>query len=558
MAAHDTLTAALLTDAAYRDLEEAVGAENASREPGVLDGYAWQPTNNDHPVERWVKRPAAVVLPASTEEVQAVVRACNKHGIRFKAFSTGWGVWCGPTYDNVVQVDLRRMNRILEIDEKNMYAVVEPYAIAAQIQAETMKRGLNLHIHGSGPNCSPLASATSGWGVGHDSIYMSYSPRNVLGAEWVLPDGEVLRLGAPGSGDAWFSGDGPGPSLRGIMRGSAGALGGLGIFTACALKLYNWPGPPVVKTEGTLLDAKSEIPGNMGFYMCLFPGRASFLDALLKIGEAEIGYNALRTATAAYLDIMAPHLFTKLTSTTALKKVLGETLEYVMLFVLAPDSEGELGFQRAALEAIVSDHGGIAMDMGGFTPFIAMSLMGFVRATLPALVFRIGGSFNTALDRNDALDTQENWRDACREIKREWIDKGGILDDMADNPYYVPYENNMWAHCEVVYQFDPRKDEHRAALAPIFVDFTITALEQCMEPMFSSDPRVRKIIGPLAGEFDRWQGEVSQRLDPGRAADSTLYCGEGEFDMSQIEPTKVERLRRLIEKRKGTAEESHG
>ncbi len=33
----------------------------------------------------------------------------------------------GPTYDNVVQMDLRRMNRILEIDEKNMYAVVEPY-----------------------------------------------------------------------------------------------------------------------------------------------------------------------------------------------------------------------------------------------------------------------------------------------------------------------------------------------------------------------------------------------------------------------------------------------
>jgi len=554
MAALDTLTTALLTDEAYRDLEAAVGAENASREPGVLDGYAWQPTNNDHPVERWVKRPAAVVLPASTAEVQAVVRACNKHGIRFKAFSTGWGVWCGPTYDNVVQVDLRRMNRILEIDEKNMYVVVEPYAIAAQLQAEAMKLGLNLHIHGSGPNCSPLASATSGWGVGHDSIYMSYSPRNVLGAEWVLPDGEVLRLGAPGSGPAWFSGDGPGPSLRGIMRGSAGALGGLGIFTACALKLYNWPGPPEVKTEGTLLDAKSEIPDNMGFYMCVFPDRASFLDAVLKIGEAEIGYNALRTATAAYLDVMAPHLFTKLTSTTALKDVLGKTLEYTLLIILAANSGEELEHQRLVLKAIVCDQGGIPMDMGGFTPFISMSLMGFVRATVPALVFRIGGSFNTALDRNDSLDTQENWRDTCKEIKREWIDKGGILDDMADNPYYVPYENNMWAHCEVVYQFDPRKDEHRAALAPIFVDFTIAALEQCMEPMFSSDPRVRKIIGPLAGGFDRWQREVSNSLDPGRAADSTLYCGEGDFDLSSIEPAKVERLQALVQKRKDTQE----
>ncbi|MEW6552653.1 MAG: FAD-binding oxidoreductase, partial [Actinomycetota bacterium] len=544
----ETRTFETISGEAYADLEAAVGAEYASREPGVLDGYAWQPTNNDHPVERWVKRPVAVVLPASTEEVQEVVRACNRHGLKFKAFSTGWGVWCGPTFDNVVQVDLRRMNRILEIDEKNMYAVVEPYAIAAQVQAEAMKLGLNLHIHGSGPNCSPLASATSGWGVGHDSVYMSYSPRNVMGAEWVLPDGEVLRVGAPGSVSEWFCGDGPGPSLRGIMRGSAGALGGIGIFTACTLKLYRWSGPGVVKTEGMLLDAKSEIPENMGFFMCAFPDRARFLDAMLRIGESEIGYNAMRTATAAYLDVMAPHLFLKLTRAPSLQKVLGKTLEYVMLFVLAGDSEGEIAFQSAALKAIVAEHSGLALDMGVIKPFVTMALMGFVRATLPALVFRIGGSFNTALCRNDTMDTQENWREGCMDIKREWIGRQGIIDDLADNPYYVPYEDNMWAHCEVVYQFDPRKEEHRATLEPIFMDFTIQALEQCMEPMFSSDPRVRAIIGPLAGGFNGLQKQLSESLDPGRAADHTLYCGEGEFDMSRIEPSKAERLKSLIGK----------
>ncbi len=98
--------------------------------------------------------------------------------------------------------------------------------------------------------------------------------------------------------------------------------------------------------------------------MCAFPDRASFLDAVLRIGETEIGYNAMRTATAAYLDVMAPHLFTKLTNATTLQKVLGKTLEYVMLFVLAGDSEGEIAFQSAALKAIVADHGGLALDMG--------------------------------------------------------------------------------------------------------------------------------------------------------------------------------------------------
>ncbi len=171
-----------ISDEAYGDLEQAVGPENVSREPAVLDGYAWQPTVNDDPA-KWVKRPVAVVLPGSVEEVQEVVRVCNRHGLKFKAFSTGWGVYSGPTYDNVVQVDLRRMDRIIEIDEKNMFAIIEPYVCGAQLQAEAMKRGLNTHIIGAGPACSPLASATSGWGVGWDGIYMSYGHRNLLGAE---------------------------------------------------------------------------------------------------------------------------------------------------------------------------------------------------------------------------------------------------------------------------------------------------------------------------------------------------------------------------------------
>ena len=239
----------LISAAVYRQLEDCVGPENVSCEPAVLDTYAWQPYANDDP-SKWVTRPVAVALPASTEEVQAIIRVCNQHQLKFKAFSTGWGVWSGPSEDNIVQVDLRRMDNIVEIDEKNMYAVVEPYVCSAQLQAEAMKLGLNTHIHGSGPNCSPLASATSAFGVGNDGIYMSYSPRNLLAVEWVLPDGEILRLGSLGSDLGWFIGDGPGPSLRGILRGTAGALSGLGIITKCALKLYDWSGPPVIETSG--------------------------------------------------------------------------------------------------------------------------------------------------------------------------------------------------------------------------------------------------------------------------------------------------------------------
>jgi glycolate oxidase len=543
-----------LTDEAYEDLEKSVGKENISREPAVLDGYAWQSTNNDHPRERWVRRPIAVALPSSTGEVQAVVKVCNNHGLRFKAFSTGWGVWNGPTYDNVVQIDLRRMNRILEIDEKNMYAVIEPYVNGAQLQGEAMKVGLNTHIIGAGPACSPLASATSGWGVGHDGNYMSYSPRNVLGVEWVLPDGEVLKLGAPGSDLGWFSGDGPGPSLRGLMRGSTGALGSLGVFTKCALKLYDWPGPAQVETTGTVLDSDSVVPEELSFFMCIFPDRERFLEANLKIGEAEIGYNTLRTATAAYINILAPRLFERLTRAKNLETVLGKTMEYALMMLLAGDSREHLEFQTAAIKNIVEDQGGMVMNMNDLRPLVSMMYLNMIRATIPALVFRMGGSFNTALSRNEAIDTQENWRDHCNVVKDKWIGRGGIINDLVDNPYYVSYENNGWAHCEVVYQFDPRNDKHREALEPIFTDLTIAAADECMEPGFSSDPRVRKIMSPMAANFNRWQKGISGFLDPERASDDTLYCGEADFDMSRVDPNQRELLERIVQERSWTEE----
>ena len=63
------------------------------------------------------------------------------------------------------------MDRILEIDEKNMFAVVEPYVIGATLQAEAMKVGLNTHIIGAGASTSPLASACAYGGPGPASFY---------------------------------------------------------------------------------------------------------------------------------------------------------------------------------------------------------------------------------------------------------------------------------------------------------------------------------------------------------------------------------------------------
>lgn len=204
----------------YRALEDVVGSENISEEPATLDAYAYQFGAELIVRSNFMTRPEAVIMPGSTEEVQAIVKTCNRFKVKYKALSTGWFFKAAPYVPGVVQLDMRRMNRILDIDEKNMFAIIEPYVIAGQLQAEAMKVGLNCNMIGAGASCSPLAQSCLGFpGHGPPSIYMGHASEVLLGMEWVMPTGDILRTGTLGSGMGWFCGEGPGPSLRAIARG---------------------------------------------------------------------------------------------------------------------------------------------------------------------------------------------------------------------------------------------------------------------------------------------------------------------------------------------------
>ena len=388
--------------------------------------------------------------------------------------------------------------------------------------------------------------------MGHDCIYMSYSPRNVLGLEWVQPTGEVLRLGTLGSDKGWFCGDGPGPSLRGTMRGYMGALGGMGVFTRCALKLFNWPGPPEVKSTGTVVDLMSEVPENIGIHLCCFPDRNRFAGAYYDVGEAEIGYNSLKVATPAFMMVLAPRLFKKLKDTSNLSRLLGQTMGHIFVILLAGISKEGLAYQEEVLKAIVSEHEGFIVDSNNIPLLKSNLMMNFIRATMPALVFRIGGSFSTALSRNDSLDSQLTWGEMIADIKRGYAKKGSIIDDMGENPYFVPYENNMWAHCEVVYPYDHRNERHQEGSYAITMDFIIGAIERCMEPGFGALPPARKILSPLTSHYNFWQKKLSEVFDPDQASDKGFYTDETDFDFSTIAPERVAKLEKLVEERTWT------
>jgi (+)-pinoresinol hydroxylase len=170
--------------------------------------------------------PSAAVAPASVEQVQQVVRIANKHRIPLYAISTGRNLTYGgssPTLRGAVIVDLKRMNRILEVDEKRHFAVVEPgvsyFDLYNHIRERKLKVMLDIPDPGWG---SPIGNSLD-HGVGYTMAPFRDHFGSHCGMEVVTAQGEVLRTGSgalPGS-DAWQDFHyGAGPTIDGLFAQS--------------------------------------------------------------------------------------------------------------------------------------------------------------------------------------------------------------------------------------------------------------------------------------------------------------------------------------------------
>ncbi len=511
---------------ARADLEAAVGPEWIRTDPHVLDSYAAQPF---HKVESgvWIHRPVAVVMPASTEEVQAVVAACNRHHLRFKALSTGWGAQAGAGFANVVQLDLRRMNRILELDVANRTVVVEPYVTCAQLQAELMAHGLNLHIHGAGSNCSPLASATSHMGMGFTSISMGYVPRNLMGVEWVLPTGELVQVGSFGSGAGWVSPDGPGPSLRGAIRGFAGADGGLGVFTRVGLKLYPWAGPAAIETRGgSFRDLTVDVPPNNGAFLCLFSDTDRYADALYALGEAEICYAQFRVATGLALAISAPELFRQVRDTPELRaQVRGFDLQFVA--ILQGNSDEHYAYQHDVLTDLVTEHGGVVQEVTGILATGTGGLWWAVlRNAIAPGMFRPTGNFYSSMGGDEAMANALRQAAEGERLKEAFIETGACADDLGDNAHTLLYEHGTWAHCEELVLYDHRDPEMNEKLKGLSDTVMEAIVEQTLGGggfSFFAGGYAHDFLGPHMDNYHLWQRRLKTALDPEDLSDSKYF-----------------------------------
>lgn len=228
-------------DTAVKEFGRVLGEANVLTRADQLAPY----TKTMMPVAESDHTASAAILATTVEQIQGILEICNKHKVPIWTISTGKNLGYGsaaPAERGQVVLDLKRMNRILEVDGDLCYALVEPGVTYRQLYDHIQKHSLPLWL--SVPAPSAIAGPTGNTldrGIG----YTPYGEHflNACGMEVVLANGEVLRTGMgslPQSNTWQVFKWGYGPYLDGIFTQS-----NYGIVTKFGFWLQ--PAPPVYK-----------------------------------------------------------------------------------------------------------------------------------------------------------------------------------------------------------------------------------------------------------------------------------------------------------------------
>lgn len=565
-------------------LREIAGEQWVETDPCILDSYAWQ-MNAEliGDTTHFMPRAIAIVLPETTQEVSAIMKHCYVNGIQCKPMGSGQGPWNAPRRENnSIQVDLRRMDKLVKIDEKNMYAVVETYVTNNELQTEAMKLGLNCHIIGAGGQASQLAAATSFNGHGPDGLAYGFAGRNLLGFEWVLPDGEIVQVGSFDSSGEMFSGDGPGPSIRGIIRGFAGAMGGLGIFTRAAVKLYPWDGPEKIAISGKVPHQMTVVPKHHIIGTLGVPGWKEIADLGYALGEAEIANYALRNGP----NLTIPVLYSS--GGEAIKGLsipMFRAFNHNLYTLYTALHEDEYRYKQKVISEIAkSSKGGFLGSDGGLTGLInkarflgvytkrigilnmVKSIPGMMRLViseikhhglsvmktgnpLDALMYGkfvradtnvrctiiLGGNFSTSLGTISPWDMAVRSAQVGIAIKKRYIERGEIVDDDGDGGHGGLYENGSFSHIETVALYDPNDPKHIKGQERFIMETNEASIKKNLGISINSfGPAGSATFSPEAMDYDKLIQKVKQEYDPSNTADAGWYT-DPDFEMEAEE-----------------------
>lgn len=204
-----------------QELKHSLGPENVSKDPQILERYS-KDQSFTTPC-----RPDYVVYVRTVREIQTVIKIANKHKVPVIPFSSGMNLRGAtiPSQGGII-LDMSRMNKILEINEREGWVLIEPGVTYMQLQDKLEEKGLRVMIpFGVPPSRSVISSIIEG-DPSIAAASFEYGNARYMDLEIVLPTGEIYRLGK------W----------KVFVDGKWGTPGGGGIIGEGGAEAWLWEG----------------------------------------------------------------------------------------------------------------------------------------------------------------------------------------------------------------------------------------------------------------------------------------------------------------------------
>ncbi len=219
-------------DKHIENLKKIVGEEDIKTDKIHLHAYSYDATKEHF-------YPEAVIFPENEEEVSKILKYCNDNKISIIPRGAGSGFTGGalPVKGGIVLAVEKYMNKIIEIDEKDMVAVVQPGVINATLQKEVEKRGLFYPPDPASMDYSTIGGNVAENAGGMRAAKYGLTKDYVVCLRAVLANGEIIRAGKRTIKDV------AGYNVAGILIASEGTLA---VITEITLKLL--PKPKLAKT----------------------------------------------------------------------------------------------------------------------------------------------------------------------------------------------------------------------------------------------------------------------------------------------------------------------
>jgi FAD/FMN-containing dehydrogenase len=215
-------------------LEDILGKENVTDDSEVLKRYSRDQSFVGSVTPQWV------VFPKEVEQVQEVVKLANQEKVPITPFSSGLNFHGAAIPDQGgIILNMSKMNKVIEINEKDRWAIIEPGVTYGQFQDELAKHGFRFMLPFGIPPQRTVLSSQLERDPSLAGAHFNYGNELIIDIEIVLPEGAVFKT------VGWMEGGRPVGTLNHQHRLWTGAQGTFGIVTKGAVKIEPLP----VKTK---------------------------------------------------------------------------------------------------------------------------------------------------------------------------------------------------------------------------------------------------------------------------------------------------------------------